>query len=500
MANAPNSVFDPAATSLTPAATTRFAGWNTGSDGISYITGTNLITFMEANIDALTFANTGLKILDTNASHALTIQCGSNITDNRTLTISPGDASRTFTMTGDLTMSGAFNLTLTTTASTTVTLPTTGTLSTLAGSEAFTNKTYSGSTLNLAVSTTIITATPSIDAAAILGQQIVTWTPSASTNASGTFVTGSMRKTIVNTTNGSIVSPGHPIAGYDYLEVTAGTNTIDLAFVHESKYKKTGTATVNNISFYKPAIDSVAGTHVNWTLYDADMDLSGVTFTNGYLIRNTLQDVGLNYLGKDLHIVTAGKIIRPQNGNEVPTALNPGIVTGRYYYSAEWGSCANNASTQGLLIATPPIIIPQRTTFTKIGVRVVTGVASSVCRFGIYKMSNGVPGAKIFGSSGTNATATNNTDVEETISVTLEAGAYFLCYQSTGGVGPPTIKTFAYTDSYLEQIYGNASSQPDAATIEDWIYVANTGTLPDPFGAVTRTRVGGALPAIYLKV
>lgn len=348
----------------------------------------------------------------------------------------------------------------------------------------------------LTVSTTTIAATASIDAAAILGQDIVSWTPSAGTAV--TFVTGRMRKTILNTTNGAVTSPAHCIAGYDYLEVTGGTNTIDLAFIHEAKYKKTGTATVNNISFYKPAIDSVAGTHVNFTMYDADMDLSGVTFTNGYLIRNTLQDVGLNYLGKDLHIVTAGKIIRPQTGNEVTTSLNPGIATGRYYYSAEWGSCANNAPTQGLLIATPPIIIPQRTTFTRIGIRVVTGVASTVARLGIYKMLNGVPNALVL-DAGTVATATNNTDAEITISQVLEAGAYFLCYQSTGGAGPPTVKTFAYTDSYLEQIYGNASSQPDAATIEDWIYVVNTGAFPSTFGSVTRTRVGGALPAVYLK-
>lgn len=75
-----------------------------------------------------TFNNTGLGLYDTDGTNHLTIAPGSNLTANRTLTITTGDASRTITLTGNLTMSGANNLTLTTTGSTNVTLPTTGTL------------------------------------------------------------------------------------------------------------------------------------------------------------------------------------------------------------------------------------------------------------------------------------------------------------------------------------------------------------------------------------
>lgn len=52
----------------------------------------------------------------------------------------------TITLGGNLTTSGAFTLTFTVTGNTSVTLPTTGTLATLAGSETFSNKTFSGST------------------------------------------------------------------------------------------------------------------------------------------------------------------------------------------------------------------------------------------------------------------------------------------------------------------------------------------------------------------
>jgi hypothetical protein len=46
----------------------------------------------------LTFPNTGLHILDTNASHDLILAPGSNITADRTLTITTGDANRTLTL------------------------------------------------------------------------------------------------------------------------------------------------------------------------------------------------------------------------------------------------------------------------------------------------------------------------------------------------------------------------------------------------------------------
>lgn len=53
----------------------------------------------------LTVPNTGLHILDTNASHDLIIAPGSNITADRTLTVTTGDADRTLTISGNATVS-----------------------------------------------------------------------------------------------------------------------------------------------------------------------------------------------------------------------------------------------------------------------------------------------------------------------------------------------------------------------------------------------------------
>lgn len=54
----------------------------------------------------LTLPNTGLHLLDTNATHDLIIAPGSNLTADRTLTVTTGDSDRTLTMAGDATISG----------------------------------------------------------------------------------------------------------------------------------------------------------------------------------------------------------------------------------------------------------------------------------------------------------------------------------------------------------------------------------------------------------
>jgi hypothetical protein len=56
---------------------------------------------------AASFTNTGFRIFDTNASHSLIFSPGSDLSANRTLTITTGDADRTLTLSGNLTVSGA---------------------------------------------------------------------------------------------------------------------------------------------------------------------------------------------------------------------------------------------------------------------------------------------------------------------------------------------------------------------------------------------------------
>ena len=94
------------------------------------------------DLDAISLDNDGLRIKDTNGSHDLILQPGSDLTDDRTVTLTTGDANRTVTLSGNLTVSAdsavSGNVTVasgkTLTASNTVTLAgTDGTTITLPG-------------------------------------------------------------------------------------------------------------------------------------------------------------------------------------------------------------------------------------------------------------------------------------------------------------------------------------------------------------------------------
>ena len=70
-----------------------------GAGGAGVADGATLAT-------GLTFPLAGLHILDTNASHDLIVSPGSDLTADRTLTITTGDADRTLTMTGAASIAG----------------------------------------------------------------------------------------------------------------------------------------------------------------------------------------------------------------------------------------------------------------------------------------------------------------------------------------------------------------------------------------------------------
>lgn len=84
--------------------------WN-GTGGTSIqdsgviIDDTNNIT----GVATITIGTAGLHLLDTNASHDLILTVGSNITADRTLTVTTGDADRTITLSGNPTLSDWFD-------------------------------------------------------------------------------------------------------------------------------------------------------------------------------------------------------------------------------------------------------------------------------------------------------------------------------------------------------------------------------------------------------
>jgi hypothetical protein len=95
----------------------------TGAKGVMQVgTGLTVSSGTVSVSPTLTFSNTGLKVQDTNASHALTVAPGSNLSANRTLTVTTGDADRTLTLSGNLTASAAATVSGTNTGDQTITL------------------------------------------------------------------------------------------------------------------------------------------------------------------------------------------------------------------------------------------------------------------------------------------------------------------------------------------------------------------------------------------
>lgn len=177
--------------------------------------------------------------------------------------------------------------------------------------------------ITISGATTKFDATASIDAAAILGIDHVVWTPGGDTV--NTFVTGRQRMTTLDMGSGNDVpDPSHPVAGYDRLKII-GNGTCDLAFVHESKFENADADTnIGYLAFYKPSRDVIAGDVTNLVLYDADMDMTGVTgtVTNTYSFYQPrsgqhlmLQKGGIEVNAK--LIVAAYELTRYDSGNRI---------------------------------------------------------------------------------------------------------------------------------------------------------------------------------------
>lgn len=87
-------------------ATTAAKGVMQVGGGLSVASGVVSVNGSSTNTTALVFANTGLKVQDTNSSHQLILRPASDLTSDRSLNFITGDASRNLTLSADTTLSG----------------------------------------------------------------------------------------------------------------------------------------------------------------------------------------------------------------------------------------------------------------------------------------------------------------------------------------------------------------------------------------------------------
>ena len=154
------------------------------------------------------------------------------------------NGTKTITLGGNFTHTGAHTLGLTTTATTSVTLPTTGTLATLAGTETFTNKTLTSPTLTTpALGTpasgvlTSCTGLPISTGVSGLGTNVATFlaTPSSANLAaaltdesgSGSLVFATSPSITTPTLNSAVVNNNNAVSAAGTTQGTATALTVD---------------------------------------------------------------------------------------------------------------------------------------------------------------------------------------------------------------------------------------------------------------------------------
>ena len=181
---------------------------------------------------------TGKMVLDTSPTLVTPVLGVATATSINKLTVTAPATSATLTVAdgASLVTAGAFSLTLTSTATTNVTLPTTGTLATLAGSEAFTNKTLTNPTVTNYVETVVAIGTvTSSSTLSLTNGTVQTATLTASTACTFTMPTATAGKSFVlllkqaaSTGNGTATFTGVKFGSAGAPTITATAGKMDI--------------------------------------------------------------------------------------------------------------------------------------------------------------------------------------------------------------------------------------------------------------------------------
>jgi hypothetical protein len=334
------------------------------------------------------------------------------------------NTGKTITLGGSLTTAGAFNTTLTTSGATNVTLPTTGTLATLAGAEALTNKTISGSNNTLS---NIANASLTNSAITINGNSV----------SLGGSVT-------VTAAAPNALTIGTGLSGGSYNGSSAVTITIDSTVA-----TLTGAQTLTNKTLTSPTLTAPAlGT-------PASGNLANCTFPT--LNQNTTGTAG--GLSSTLVIGSGGT-----NSTATPTAGGVSYGTGSAYAFTSAGTSGQVLTSNGAGAPTWSSVAANVSsiTFGSTGLTPSTATTGAVTVAGTLNVANGGTGLTSYTTNGVlYASGTG----------TLANGSNFVFDGTNVGVGESSPSTYgkfvvAGTGSFTNSLVSTSTTLTDRPLLE----------------------------------
>lgn len=298
------------------------------------------------------------------------------------------------------------------------------------------------------------------------------------------------RKRLVYDSPNAVLAGGWVSAGLDMVETAPGSGPIDKIVASQKQLNLYG-GNVTAAVLSETILGGVgASTNVTHLVFHYVPNLSAVPNINN--VQNVWGFACDHYKSRSRNSGQWLKTVDPQDGANIMQemcATHPGVVPNRYYFGAgARGAFVPTAMIAGVQYFVP-FRVPERKSFTEIGLRVTQGIAASNMRLGIYHAVSGLPAKRIL-DSGDIPTAAAGI-AKATINQSLEAGFYYLC------VLPSAAITVNFIEYPLMELCGSGSDNGGETSF--YAGPSTYAALPANATGLASISSSNLLPAAWLR-